>query len=191
MSKTYIEEQKFEKVDFTKEKLQKGEYEICTFINCNFSAADLSDISFSECEFIGCNLSNAMLSLTSFKDIKFKQSKLLGLHFENCNPFLFAVNFEDCILNFSSFNKLRLKNTKFKNCTLQEVDFADADLNNAIFENCDLNGAVFENTNLEKSDFRTSYNFSIDPEINKLKKAKFSAQGLAGLLQKYDILIDN
>lgn len=191
MPKIYIEEQKFEKADFTKEKLQMGEYELCTFINCNFENADLSDISFSECEFTGCNLSNARLSLTSFKDVKFKECKILGLHFENCNEFLFAVDFADCILNFSSFNKLRLKNTKFKKCTLQEVDFTGADLSNALFENCDLNGAIFEETILEKADFRTSYNFSIDPENNKLRKARFSVHGLAGLLQKYDIVIEN
>lgn len=48
-----------------------------------------------------------------------------------------------------------------------------------------------ENTILEKSDFQTSYNYSIDPEINRIKKAKFSFQGAVGLLDKYDIEVED
>jgi hypothetical protein len=43
---------------------------------------------------------------------------------------------------------------------------------------------------LEKADFRTSYNYSINPEVNRIKKAKFSTAGIAGLLCKYDIEIE-
>lgn len=43
---------------------------------------------------------------------------------------------------------------------------------------------------MEKADFRTSYNFSIDPDVNRIKKAKFSLDGVRGLLDKYDIQID-
>jgi hypothetical protein len=50
--------------------------------------------------------------------------------------------------------------------------------------------ARFERTVLEKVDFRTSYNFSIDPEVNRMKKARFSLAGIAGLLGKYDIVVE-
>ncbi len=49
---------------------------------------------------------------------------------------------------------------------------------------------LFENTILDKTDFRTAYNFSIDPSINRMKKARFSVSGLPGLLSKYDIEIE-
>ncbi|MCC6186899.1 MAG: pentapeptide repeat-containing protein, partial [Chitinophagaceae bacterium] len=42
---------------------------------------------------------------------------------------------------------------------------------------------------LEKTDFRSAYNYSIHPERNRIKKAKFAQAGLAGLLQHYDIVI--
>jgi len=42
---------------------------------------------------------------------------------------------------------------------------------------------------LKRADFRTSYNYSIDPENNNLKQAKFSAAGIIGLLDKYDIQV--
>jgi hypothetical protein len=42
---------------------------------------------------------------------------------------------------------------------------------------------------MEKADFRSAFNYSINPEINRIKKAKFSLTGLQGLLGKYDIEI--
>jgi uncharacterized protein YjbI with pentapeptide repeats len=123
------------------------------------------------------------------RDIRFIDCKLLGLHFEDCSDFLFAVHFDKCVLNLSSFFKQKLKKTVFSNCGLHEVDFTEADCNNAVFEQCDLSGAKFEKTNLEKADLRTAFNYSIDPEINRIKKAKFSIEGIVGLLDKYDIQI--
>jgi hypothetical protein len=58
-----------------------------------------------------------------------------------------------------------------------------------VFENCNLEQTIFNNTILEKTDFRTAYNFSIDPEMNKIRKTRFSSVGLSGLLDKYDIEI--
>ena len=115
---------------------------------------------------------------------------MIGLHFEDCEPFLFEVNFDNCLLNLSSFYKLKLKKTSFKNSNLSEVDLTEADLTSSVFGNCDLTAAKFERTILEKADLRTSYNYSIDPEINKIKKAKFSIDGISGLLDKYDIEIE-
>ena len=40
-----------------------------------------------------------------------------------------------------------------------------------------------------KADFYTSYDYSFDPDKNKLKKAIFSVDGLKGLLEKYDIVV--
>ena len=85
---------------------------------------------------------------------------------------------------------MKLKKARFKNSNLSEVDFTEADLTNSLFDNCDLSGARFEKTILEKADLRTSRNYSIDPELNKIKKAKFSIQSIAGLLDKYDIEIE-
>ena len=92
--------------------------------------------------------------------------------------------------NNPSFFRRSLENTNFKDCSLQEVDFTKSDLTNSTFNNCDLSGAIFENTVLEKSDLRTSFNFSIDPEINQVSEAKFSIAGIVGLLDKYNIEVE-
>ena len=43
---------------------------------------------------------------------------------------------------------------------------------------------------LEKVDFRTAYNYAFDPASNKVKDARFSKNGIAGLLEKYEIRIE-
>jgi fluoroquinolone resistance protein len=87
-------------------------------------------------------------------------------------------------------NKTKLKKTVFKNSQLLETDFAETDLTTVVFDNCNLIQAIFDRTILEKADFRTSYNYSIDPELNRVKKAKFSISGISGLLDKYNIDIE-
>jgi fluoroquinolone resistance protein len=190
MERVYIEDKKFEEINFSETLLAVGNYENCQFVQCNFADCNFFDIHFADCIFANCNMGMAKLGATAFKEVKFTGCKLLGLHFEHCNPFGFDVYFDNCILNLSSFYKLKLKKTVFKNCSLSEVDFTEADLSNAIFENCNLDKAIFDNTILEKTDFRSSYNYSIDPAINKIKKAKFSLAGVTGLLNKYDIEVE-
>ena len=190
MSETYFEDKTFEGMDFTDGGLSGGEYENCTFNNCRFVNGDLSGITFSECKFINCDLSMAKIVNTALREITFKGCKLLGLHFDDCNGFLFSVKFQGCQLHLASFYQRSLKGTLLEDCNLQEVDFAEADLTGVIFSNCDLSGAIFQNTTMEKADFRTAYNYSIDPERNRIKKAKFSRMGLVGLLDKYGLIIE-
>jgi len=190
MNKTFTDNQTFQGVDFTTQTLNKGDYENCTFVNCAFSNLDLSGINFIECIFKNCDLSMAQTVKTVFRDVKFFECKLLGLRFEGRNDFLFSVDFEACQLNLSSFFKRTLKKARFQDCILREVDFTEADLTNSTFDNCDLSGAIFADSILEKVDFRTSYNYSINPERNRIKKAKFSIPGVLGLLDKYEIEIE-
>lgn len=186
MKETYIHDKTFDRNDLP----TKGEYENCIFHNCNFANSDLSEFKFIDCTFNGCNFSLVKLNKTTFHDVKFKDCKMLGLRFDTCNEFRLSFSFDGCQLNHSSFYKTKVKKTVFKNSQLQETDFSEADLTSSVFDNCNLIQAVFDHTILEKADFRTSYNYSIDPEINRIKNAKFSIFGVSGLLDKYDIEIE-
>jgi hypothetical protein len=115
---------------------------------------------------------------------------MLGLSFYDCSEFGLSFSFDNCNLGHSSFYKTKIKKTVFRNSQINEVDFTDCDLAHSSFENCNLAKARFENSILQKVDFRTSFNYSIDPEINRVKKAKFSLTQVGGLLDKYDIEID-
>jgi uncharacterized protein YjbI with pentapeptide repeats len=170
--------------------LEKGEYDNCRFIQCNFEGAHLATIAFTDCKFEDCNLTNAQLNETSLHDVAFTNCKLVGIHFFKYGGFTFSVSFDHCQLNLASFYGMNLANTKFSDCNLQEVDFTEANLSGLTLHNCDLGRAVFSDTNLEKADLRTAFNFSIDPEYNQLKKAKFSLQNVSGLLQKYGVVLE-
>lgn len=189
MSEVYHSEETFEKLDLNANPLQKGTYEDCIFKSCNLEKADLAHINFIECEFIDCNLSMTNISDAKFQNVKFSGCKMLGLRFDQSNKFGFEVSFNTCILDHASFFNTRATNSLFKESSLVGVDFTDCDLTNSVFLKSNLLNAVFERSNLSKADLREAENFSIDPEQNQLKKARFSIDGLSGLLTKYDIVI--
>lgn len=185
---SYHFEKTFKKDDL--HELTNHEFEECTFLSCDFSGNNLNGSSFTDCTFLHCDLSNSKIINTSFKECTFSSCKILGLHFDDCNRFLFALHFKDCVLNFSSFYQMDLKDSSFVHCQLQEVDFAGADLSNLHLDSCNLPGATFEKTDLTSANLSSSKDFTIDPENNTIKRATFSQANIYGLLDKYDIIID-
>ena len=177
-------------LDFTLNKMPKNEYDSVHFINCNFSKSELASIRFVECIFDNCDFSLGKLNNTAFVDVKFKNCKLLGLDFARCKDFLLSFTFENCTLDYASFFKKKIKKTVFKNCSIKEVDFSECDLTESRFLDCDLTMSVFQQSVIEKVDFRTAYHYGIDLELNKAKGAKFSNEGISGLLHKYKIVIE-
>jgi uncharacterized protein YjbI with pentapeptide repeats len=110
----YLDSKTFTKIDFTTIKIKKGEYDACTFTNCNFENVHASNIQFIECEFIDCNFSNAIVTNMAFKETSFINCKMIGVKFNECDPFLLQFSFKDCQLIFSSFYKLKIPNSKFQ-----------------------------------------------------------------------------
>lgn len=183
----YITDQTFE--GLTIENLTTAEYENCVFQSCQLNGADLSNFTFVDCEFISSDLSSIRSKKTSFRDAYFRDCKLMGIHFEDCNPYGLRCTFESCTLDYSFFYQCPLKGTKFSNCRLTEVDFTEAGLEGVSFEGCQLTGSVFQMSNLEKANFTGAQGFIIDPSNNRMKGAKFSQEGLAGLLIPFGIEI--
>jgi uncharacterized protein YjbI with pentapeptide repeats len=186
----YFENKEYKNIDFSVTKIHKGEYDHCRFINCNFENSHISKFEFVEVEFIDCNFSNANIKETAFKEVSFYKCKMIGLRFHECDPFLLQFSFKECQLSFSSFFQLKIPSTQFISCNLQEVDFTETILTTSVFDCCDLKGAIFDSSNLEKSDFRTAFNFTINPENNKLKGGKYRKENISGLLNNYKIVIE-
>lgn len=185
-----IENQLFEKAGIQTTLPASREFENCTFRNCNFFNTDFSGYVFRECRFEECDLSMVKLKNTTLNEVHFEGCKAVGVQFGECNSFLLNLSFDKCDLKLSGFYRLKLKKVKFIACNLQEADFTSADLSQAYLADCDLQRAVFEMTVLEKADFRSAFNFNIDPERNRIKKAIFSRNSIDGLLAKYNIEIE-
>lgn len=185
----YTEEKDFKGLDFAVNPLKKGEYERCTFSDCRFGGMDLSGFIFIDCTFSLCDLSNVGLKNTALRTVGFTQCKMIGLHFEDCSAGLFAVTFDSCQLQLSSFHGHKMKSTAFTNCRLAECNFSDCDLRKADFSNTELQLARFDNCQLDEADFRAASGLEIDPERNRLKGAYFDLQQLPALLLKYQIRV--
>ncbi len=184
------ESKSFKNIDYTEKRLRDTEFYKCEFVSCVFSKSDLIDISFEDCTFENCDFSMTKIRGTGFRNAIFKGCKILGVDFSECDKFSFSFSFYNCHLDYSTFFGTKLLKTRFEKCSLQETDFSEVNLSSSVFSDCDLTGAIFSNTILEKVDFRTANNYSIDPDYNRLKKAKFSALNLEGLLYKYQLDIE-
>ena len=137
MTDNYFDSEEYSKIDFRKSKIKKGEYDNCTFINCNFEGIHASNIQFVACEFVECNFSNTIVKDTAFKEVQFINCKMIGVKFNECDSFLLQFYFKECQLNFSSFYQLKVSNTQFVDCNLQEVDFTETVIMSSVFDNCD------------------------------------------------------
>lgn len=182
------EYQRIEKIDLSQTPLDQ-EYYQCTFINCDLSNSNLSAIRFEQCRFESCNLSLIKVNNTAWQEVYFIDCKMTGVDLSKSHPFALSVGFERCMLTYCSLVGMRLRGTLFLHCLLQEVCLADATLTEAQFRECDLHLAEFDHTNIEKADLSTSYNYTIDPNRNKIRGARFSRLGLQGLLAHTGIVI--
>lgn len=190
MTSETCEDESFSNIVYTGKELADREFYRCSFAGCDFSNAILTGGKFLDCSFTNCNLSMTKLAQCQMNGVDFKGCKLLGVNFSECVSLLFAVKFEDCMLDYASFARKKMAKTLFVNSSLRNVDFSETDLSKAKFDRVNMAGAVFYHTTLKEADFLTAVNYSIDPEMNTLRKAKFSLQEVAGLLRKYEIVIE-
>lgn len=189
MEKIYHEDSFFEKHIFTAAELKQVVFENCRFVNCSFENMQILSSNFSDCTFLNCNFSMTKLPDTQLANVSFENCKLMGLNFKDCSTFIFEVGFKKCILDYASFEGRKMKKTKFEHCSLKGVDFTGADISESSFLRCDLTDAIFHATNLKGADLSSSYSYIIHPDENYIKNARFSLDGLPGLLVKHNIII--
>ena len=178
-------------MNFTKDTLldlHAQDLEDTTFTACTLIGTDARDAKLIDCIFEGSTLSSVKID-GAVVQASFIHSKIEGINFFTAKRELLTLSFENCLIRYSSFAELKLRETKFTGCTLQHVDFADADLTEVDFSNSSFENCAFRNTNLTKADFRGARGYSIDPRSNKLKEAHFDVPEVLGLLDAFDILI--
>ncbi|MGZ3652709.1 MAG: pentapeptide repeat-containing protein [Bdellovibrionota bacterium] len=182
-------EQVFEALEQRGLKLQDKHFEACTFRRCNFGGAAFSRSRFVGGSFEHCDLSNVQLAGAALRDVTFRGCKLMGVNWAMCSS-VAHLTFEDCVLDLSAFVGLDLRKSVIRNCRARETDFADANLSEANCQGTDFAGARFSRTNLTKADFRRALNYTIRPDDNKLKKARFSLPEATLLLHGLDIVLE-
>lgn len=189
MSATILDDKTFTELNYAKTVERNTEFNNCVFKKCDFAEAEFAVCKFIDCVFDNCNLSMIKWNRSTLSNVTFKDCKILGVLFNAAEDFLFSVRFESCMLDYSSFMSKKMPKTVFKKSSLKEATFTQAVLTGSVFDECNLLETVFRQTDLTSVNFSTALNYIIDPELNIMKKAIFSAHGLEGLLFKYNLKI--
>lgn len=114
---------------------------------------------------------------------------MVGINFEKVASFGLEWSFNNCNLGQCCFYQLKIAKTIFTNCNLTEADFEQSDCSKVQFVNCELASTIFKRTNLENANFETAINYLLDPAENEIFGAKFSLEGLSGLLTQFGIKV--
>lgn len=183
----YFLEQNYLDVRYGRDDVNFKEFEGCTFDNCDFSQCTFLAVTFIDCTFNGCNLSGAKINYVALRTVSFNDCKITDVNFAMCDKLIFGIAFNRCRLDFSKFYTLKIKGTVFTQCSMIAVDFMNSDLTQVVFDRCDLYRSEFHKAIANKANFKTSFNYTIDPEKTKIKKAVFSSDGLKGLLARHEI----
>jgi hypothetical protein len=176
--------------DYVRQSLRGREFEGCIFVDCDFSYADLSGCVFSDCVFEGCRMTLTIVTDTVLRRVEFKKSDLRGMDFETAAEFGFAIVCEGSRLDNCSFVRRKMKDTPFRGGELRECYFAGCDLSGAVFDGCTMTGTTFERCDLSGADLRTAIGYEVDPLANRVVRARFSEQNLAGLVGRLGVVVE-
>ncbi|MES2800926.1 MAG: pentapeptide repeat-containing protein [Bdellovibrionota bacterium] len=193
-------------VDFTKEKeftdqilqnldlrlqvIEGCSFDACTFKQGNFNGAALKNCRFVDCTFEHCDMSNVQLTSSTLRSVKFQNSKLVGINWTAASEVM-HLGWYECILNYGNFSGLDLRKCVVFQCSAIEADFIQTNFSEANLCGTDFALARFASTILIKADFRQAKNYSIRPDSNKIKNAKFSLPEATLLLYGLDIVLEN
>ncbi len=183
----------FRDLDLSKEEIISKEFEDCTFVNCDFSEAQLRHCIFDDCRFLKCNMSVMKVDGCRFSNVVFEESKLSGIDWTKAlySEILLdaPLTFLNCIVDYSSFYGLTLQSLVMRECKAYDVDFRESDLSGADLRESDLTDTLFRNTNLSGADLTLAENYTIDINVNTIKGAKFSRYEALTLLDGLEITL--
>ncbi|SEO98238.1 pentapeptide repeat-containing protein [Paenibacillus sp. OV219] len=183
----------FAELAFTKEELIGVKFYDCTFTKCDFSETVFDECKFSDCMFTSCDLSMIKLMDSTISQASFKQCKLVGVDWTEASWSRIKVSgtlrFDECMLNHSTFIGLTLRKSEMIGCTARNVDFREVDLQESNLTRTNFAESLFSETNLTGADLSHATNYSIDPSVNRINKAKFTLPEAISLLYSMDIEI--
>ncbi|MGD0006361.1 MAG: pentapeptide repeat-containing protein [Anaerolineaceae bacterium] len=188
--------QEFKKLTLKSAQVIQKDFMGCTFLKCNFSETLFQECRFHECKFRECDLSLANLKDSTFNSTRFEDSQIIGVDWTQTawakNKFIVfkPVDFSDSVLNHSTFSGLKMKQIQIMRCIAHDVSFEEADLTSANCTFTDFNSSRFMHTNLTEADFTGATNYTIAPQLNVLKKTKFSLPEAMALLYGLDIILN-
>lgn len=179
---SFVSGEKYTSLDFEPDSLIGRQFDSCRFTSCTFRETDLRSTVFDTCTFLRCDFILPKIAGLTLRAAVFKDSRLMGLPFGECNQFGFDVDFHECIIDSCMFLSMKFRKKAFTNNKFRNSDFMDCDLRDASFNGCHFENAQFHNCNLQKSDFREAENYCINPDGNKVKGSKHRLPGVLSFI---------
>ncbi len=187
-------DRRFKQVSCLGEEIIAKEFNDCLFTNCTFRETSFKNCTFRDCRFAGTDLSLTQVQNCVFISTEFETCQMIGVNWTEANwnerGFLKTVSFTKCVIDYSTFFGLDLKDVSFVECRAKEVDFGEADLTQADCRQTDFLDSRFHHTNLTGADLRGAINYAIAPQSNTLKDTKFSLPEAMSLLYGLDIILE-
>src|ERR1700712_5734386 len=98
----------FDTIDYVGKTTGGREFNKCVFKKCDFTDSSFLKNKFLDCTFDNCNLSMMKFGGSTLSNTVFKNCKILGVNFSECQDFLFSVMFDGCILDYASFQRKKM-----------------------------------------------------------------------------------
>ncbi|HIW97615.1 MAG TPA: pentapeptide repeat-containing protein [Candidatus Tidjanibacter gallistercoris] len=188
MEKTLVHNKTFRKETDTAFLREGTVCDGCTFDRCTVAGRHLNGIVLLDCRFDGCDFSLSSLAGTVTDGVAFSGCKMTGVAFgERSGTCRLSASFAECILDNALFQYLEAPRSMFRHCRMRGTVFDRCMMKETLFEMCDMHEASFSDCDLTGTDFLTSDGFTLDPETNRLRGARFAVASLPGLLAKYRI----
>lgn len=213
MAKLILRDQKIAADRFTGEKIEHA-----SFINCDFSAADLTDTQFIDVQFyhrdsqLGCNFSRATLkdagfhgcdlSMSNFSHanllgIEIRDSMLQGADFRGASFMNFITSkvwFCSAYITKSNLSYANFANVVLEKCELWENRWLGTQVMGAKFSGSDLSGGEFSafdwrTLDITHCDLTRSSLGELDVRYVDLEGVKLDSNQAAALMERLGILV--
>jgi fluoroquinolone resistance protein len=176
----HADDEQFVRVHFSQSTPVPDRCEGCTFVECDFTRADLSGCRFVDCRFEGCDLSSCRLAGAGFQEVEWVRCKAMGVAWDSCNAFLFGIRVHDSNLDYGSFRGVDLSRSGFFGGSVRETDFTGANAQGCVFREVAMDGARFEGTELKGAEFAHVTGWAVDPTINGVRGMRVTSDALIG-----------
>ena len=185
------EDYEFASVDFSSINLVEHSFQNCLFTSCRFRETEMQSANFRFCVFKESEFVLTKVHNVTLNDASFESCRIMGINFSEFNNFGFFPAFKNCVIDNSIFNGICLRKGKIFTCKLVDCDFSACDFSEADFTNTVFKHVTISQCNLEKADFRYCQGYRINPDTNRVRKAKFSLPEAQSFLSFLDIIIED
>jgi len=196
-----LSQDRLEYIDQIFQSLQKVEeafaemvFTGCVFVRCGFLQCTFRRCEFSNCTFKDCNLSVVQVPDTNMNGVVFENTKAIGVDWTKAgkdgSKLSLDIALRQCVIDYSNFSGLMLKEMVIEKCIAHEVDFSETDLSGGLLTGTDFQGSTFLHTNLTGANLKGAVNYAIDPTANLVKGARFSLPEAVSLLRGFDVIVD-